>query len=402
MRRVTQQELDSILDAHEVHLMGSKDHELADLSNTDLSGLKIEGRDLKKVDLSGADLSDLTAISCSFNEARLSKACLNRASFTLCLFSRTNLINAFGKDTTFFACSFAKPAVAGLLLADPIFETCQLDPELDKSARLADSRSDKKTERLVRQEIDARTSKLNKKEGGDMTADKDLPEPEIRISRSPDGDYLYVPTICERSALTSYEYDIQVDIATGKFGGSVINSDGWSDLLPLEAETIAKEHGVYDRLRARQEELYQSPSLIKAMLAAQRERDAERRAEIELKEAGWVNYEPDHFVRSFMRGDQNFASYIEYNPETKAWETWVQDPTANLVLDVASKGDIEICKSLSEARAANKAMVEKVLSMSFEPARARSVEELAARGSAKAKAHNATLSANEPSTTIKR
>lgn len=97
---------------------------------------------------------------------------------------------------------------------------------------------------------------------------------EIRIATTPSGkDYLYVPTIYERSSMISCEYEIGINIETGTIFGNYIGSDGWLDLEPDEVIKIAEEHGFYDALCAKREELAANPDLIEGMVIEQRSRD---------------------------------------------------------------------------------------------------------------------------------
>ena len=110
-----QEELNKILDLHELWVKGSSKGKKADLSDKDLSGLDFSNRNLIRIIMNKANLSNAKLWNANFSHANLSNANLSYANLSYANLSKANLFKA---NLSFANLSYASLYKANLSFAN--------------------------------------------------------------------------------------------------------------------------------------------------------------------------------------------------------------------------------------------------------------------------------------------
>ena len=134
MKRISKIELQNVLQKHKLWLEGKTDGECADLSETDLRGMKLPGADLSGADLSNADLRGVDLRGAKLNKvdfycsdlqgAKLECADLSEAYFKKASLRRAKLRGAKAEKTCFIWTDLSKADLRGIDLSNAeLFES---------------------------------------------------------------------------------------------------------------------------------------------------------------------------------------------------------------------------------------------------------------------------------------
>src|SRR5690606_11584016 len=91
MERMTQAQLDAMVDLHARYLEGRLGGRRATLKNVDISGLSFAGKDMRQSDLTGCRMRDMDLSRANFSEARVYACDLSDANLSRANFSRSDL-----------------------------------------------------------------------------------------------------------------------------------------------------------------------------------------------------------------------------------------------------------------------------------------------------------------------
>ena len=128
MKEISQEELDNLLDNHELWLKNpSNDKNRLDLENYDLSFLEIKNRDLSKALFSNCNMSGMKIRNCDLSSTGFFDNKMNGIMFYICNFNTTKIYSTDLSEGLFIDCTLTNVQLTNANLSRVEIKDCKLD-----------------------------------------------------------------------------------------------------------------------------------------------------------------------------------------------------------------------------------------------------------------------------------